>query len=46
LFVEEAFGEDAQKDVSMFRNEPRHDKTNIVRLRPAWIQASLRIRAV
>jgi hypothetical protein len=27
-------------------NEPRHDKTNIVRLRPAWIQTSLRIRAV
>jgi hypothetical protein len=24
--------------------EPRHDKTNIVRLRPAWIQTSLRIR--
>jgi hypothetical protein len=28
------------------KNEPRHDKTNIVRLRPAWIQTSLRIRAV
>jgi hypothetical protein len=26
--------------------DPRHDKTNIVRLRPAWIQTSLRIRAV
>jgi hypothetical protein len=26
--------------------EPRHDKTNTVRLRPAWIQTSLRIRAV
>jgi hypothetical protein len=26
--------------------EPRHDKTNIMRLRPAWIQTSLRIRAV
>jgi hypothetical protein len=26
--------------------EPRHDKTNIVRMRPAWIQTSLRIRAV
>jgi hypothetical protein len=26
--------------------EPRHDKTNIVRLRPAWIQTSLRIRVV
>jgi hypothetical protein len=26
--------------------EPCHDKTNIVRLRPAWIQTSLRIRAV
>jgi hypothetical protein len=21
-------------------NEPRHDKTNIVRLRPAWIQSA------
>jgi hypothetical protein len=28
------------------RNEPCHYKTNIVRLRPAWIQTSLRIRAV
>jgi hypothetical protein len=27
-------------------NEPCHDKTNIMRLRPAWIQTSLRIRAV
>jgi peptide subunit release factor 1 (eRF1) len=27
-------------------NEPRHDKTNIVRLPPAWIQTSLRICAV
>jgi hypothetical protein len=27
-------------------NEPRHDKTNIVGLRPAWIQTSLLIRAV
>jgi hypothetical protein len=26
--------------------EPRHDKTNVMRLRPAWIQTSLRIRAV
>jgi hypothetical protein len=26
--------------------EPRHDKTNIVRVRPAWIQTSLQIRAV
>jgi hypothetical protein len=26
--------------------EPLHDKTNIVRLRPAWIQTSLRICAV
>jgi hypothetical protein len=26
--------------------EPCHNKTNIVRLRPAWIQTSLRIRAV
>jgi hypothetical protein len=27
-------------------NEPRHDKTNIMGLRPAWIQTSLRIREV
>jgi hypothetical protein len=27
-------------------NEPCHDKTNIMGLRPAWIQTSLRIRAV
>jgi hypothetical protein len=26
--------------------EPRHDKTNIMGLRPAWIKTSLRIRAV
>jgi hypothetical protein len=26
--------------------EPRHDKTNIMGLRPAWIQTSLPIRAV
>jgi hypothetical protein len=26
--------------------EPRHNKTNIMRLRPAWIQISLRINAV
>jgi hypothetical protein len=26
--------------------ELRHDKTNIMRLRPAWIQTSLRICAV
>jgi hypothetical protein len=26
--------------------EPHHDKTNIMRLQPAWIQTSLRIRAV
>jgi hypothetical protein len=26
--------------------ERRHDKTNIMGLRPAWIQTSLRIRAV
>jgi hypothetical protein len=26
--------------------EPRHDKTNIMDLRPAWIQTSLRFRAV
>jgi hypothetical protein len=28
------------------KNEPRHDKTIIVGLRPAWIQTGLRIRAV
>jgi hypothetical protein len=28
------------------RYEQRHDKTNIMGLRPAWIQTSLRIRAV
>jgi hypothetical protein len=27
-------------------NEPHHNKTNIMRLRPAWIQTSLRYRAV
>jgi hypothetical protein len=27
-------------------NELRHDKSNIMGLRPAWIQTSLRIRAV
>jgi hypothetical protein len=27
-------------------NEPRHDKTNIMGLRPAWIQTSLHNRAV
>jgi hypothetical protein len=32
--------------VSVTSYEPRHDKTNIVRLRQAWIQTSLRIRAV
>jgi hypothetical protein len=26
--------------------EPLHDKTNIMGLRPAWIQTSLRIRAI
>jgi hypothetical protein len=26
--------------------ETRHDKTNMMGLRPAWIQTSLRIRAV
>jgi hypothetical protein len=31
---------------TQFIFEPRHDKTNIVRLRPAWIQTSLRIPAV
>jgi hypothetical protein len=29
-----------------YTNEPRHDKTNIMGLQPAWIQTSLRIRAV
>jgi hypothetical protein len=28
------------------KHEPRHDKTNIVRLRQAWTQTSLRIHAV
>jgi hypothetical protein len=32
-------------DKQLNKNEPRHDKTNIVRLQPAWIQTSLRIRA-
>jgi 1-acyl-sn-glycerol-3-phosphate acyltransferase len=32
--------------LTLRKNEPRHDKTNIVRLRPAWIQTSLGIRAV
>jgi hypothetical protein len=26
--------------------EPRHDKTNIMGLRPAWIQTHLRIHAI
>jgi hypothetical protein len=26
--------------------EPRHDKTNIMGLRPAWLQTSLRIHTV
>jgi hypothetical protein len=26
--------------------EPRHDKTNVMRLRPAWILTSLRIRTI
>jgi hypothetical protein len=30
----------------LFKNEPCHDKTYVMRLRPAWIQTSLRIRAV
>jgi hypothetical protein len=33
----------ANQEVSKF--EPRHDKTNIMGLRPAWIQTSLRIPA-
>jgi hypothetical protein len=32
--------------VSFCRYESCHDKTNIMGLRPAWIQTSLRIRAV
>jgi hypothetical protein len=33
-------------NVRGFKNELCHDKTNIMGLRPAWIQTSLRIRAV
>jgi hypothetical protein len=29
-----------------FSYEPRHDKTNILRLRPAWVQTRVRLRAV
>jgi hypothetical protein len=32
--------------VAKIINEPCHDKTNVMRLQPAWIQTSLRIRAV
>jgi hypothetical protein len=31
---------------NLFKFELRHDKTNVMGLRPAWIQTSLRIRAV
>jgi hypothetical protein len=30
--------------ISVTSFEPRHDKTNIMRLQPAWIQTSLRVR--
>jgi hypothetical protein len=30
----------------LYLYEPHHDKTNVMRLRPAWIQPSLRVRAV
>jgi hypothetical protein len=33
-------------NISKLLYEPRHDKTNIMGLRQAWIQTSLRIRAV
>jgi hypothetical protein len=33
-------------DSSCLIYEPHHDKTNIVGLRPAWIQTSLSVRAV
>jgi hypothetical protein len=32
--------------LTSINNEPHHDKTNIMGLRPAWIQISLCIRAV
>jgi hypothetical protein len=32
--------------LNMYSKEPRHDKTNMVRLRQAWIQTSLLIHAV
>jgi hypothetical protein len=32
-------------DIIVLIFEPRHDKTNVMRLRPAWIQTSLPIRA-
>jgi hypothetical protein len=32
--------------ISIWTYVPRHNKTNIMGLRPAWIQTSLRIRAV
>jgi hypothetical protein len=35
-----------EKKVEKVIFEPRQDKTNIIGLRPAWIQTSLRIRAV
>jgi hypothetical protein len=37
-------GETADEHDSQMLYEPRRDKTNIVGLRPAWIQTSLRIR--
>jgi hypothetical protein len=48
LFIFE--GSDTELEENPFPNkqffEPRHDKTNLVGLRPAWIQTSLRIPAV
>jgi hypothetical protein len=40
------FKNDHSNSDFVFEFEPRHDKTNIMGLRPAWIQTSLRIRAV
>jgi hypothetical protein len=34
------------KEILYEINEPHHDITNIMGLQPAWIQTSLRIRAV
>jgi hypothetical protein len=40
------FINDVKKLVLLKINELRHDKTNIMGLRPAWFQTSLRIRAI